>query len=157
MGFSAGGHLASTLATHFDHGQADATDPVERQSCRPDYAALVYPVITLRTPGVTHEGSKKNLLGPQPDAALVEALSNETQVAAQTPPTVLVHSLDDEAVPIANSRLMLAALEKAGVPGELQEYATGGHGFGFGPKSTHAPPGWLDRAQAWLEARGFVA
>ena len=72
MGFSAGGHLASTLDTHFDAGHADAADPVERQSCRPDYAVLVYPVITLRTPGVTHEGSKENLIGPQPDPALVE-------------------------------------------------------------------------------------
>jgi acetyl esterase/lipase len=157
MGFSAGGHLASTLATHFDGGSANAADPVERQSCRPDYAVLVYPVITLRVPGITHGGSKQNLLGPEPDPALVENLSNETQVTPQTPPTVLVHTLDDDAVPIEHSRLMLAALQKAGVPCALQEYPRGGHGFGFGPTYTNGPPDWLERAQAWLETRGFVA
>jgi len=155
MGFSAGGHLASTLDTHFDAGNAQATDPVDKLSCRPDYAVLVYPVITLKVPGVTHEGSKLNLLGPNPDPALVENLSNETQVTPQTPPTLLVHAEDDKGVPIENSRLMLAALQKAGVPSALQEYPHGGHGFGFGPKQTHAPAGWLDKAYDWLKARGF--
>jgi acetyl esterase/lipase len=155
MGFSAGGHLASTLVTHFDAGNATSPDPVERQSCRPDYAVLVYPVITL-APGVTHEGSKARLLGPQPDAALVENLSNERQVTPQTPPTVLVHAADDFMVPIENSRLMLAALEKAGVPCALQEYPSGGHGFGFGPNHDKAPPGWLDRVQAWLGTQGYI-
>jgi len=157
MGFSAGGHLASTLVTHFDAGSAHAADPVERQSCRPNYAVLVYPVISLRTAGVTHEGSTRNLLGPQPDPALVENLSNETQVTPQTPPTVLVHAVNDEPVPIENSRLMLAALQGAGVPSALQEYTYGGHGFGFGPGFTNGPADWLDRAEAWLEAQGFVA
>ncbi len=154
MGFSAGGHLASTLVTHFDAGTANAADPVERQSCRPDYSVLVYPVITFK-PGVTHEGSKLNLLGPNPNSELVEILCNETQVTPQTPPTVLVHSIDDGAVPIENSRLMLAALQKAGVPAELQEYAHGGHGFGFGPGFDNAPPGWLERASDWLAGQGF--
>jgi acetyl esterase/lipase len=155
MGFSAGGHLASTLVTHFDAGNVNSPDPVERQSCRPDYAVLVYPVITL-APGVTHEGSKAHLLGPQPDAALVENLSNERQVTPQTPPTVLVHAADDFMVPIENSRLMLAALQKAGVPCALQEYPSGGHGFGFGPNHDKAPPGWLDRVQAWLGTQGYI-
>jgi acetyl esterase/lipase len=158
MGFSAGGHLASTLDTHFDAGDASAADLVERQSCRPDYTVLGYPVITLKpAPGVSHEGCKWRLLGPDPDPALVESLSNETQVTPQTPPTVLVHPADDTVVPIENSRLMLAALQKAGVPSELQEYPKAGHGFGFGPKQTHAPAGWLDRVQEWLEAQGFKA
>src|SRR5258708_39584822 len=114
MGFSAGGHLASTLDTHFDAGNPQAADPVEKLSCRPDFAVLVYPVISLKD-GVTHQGSKTNLLGPDPDPALVKSLSNETQVTPQTPPTLLVHAVDDDAVPIENSRLMLAALQKAGV------------------------------------------
>jgi acetyl esterase/lipase len=157
LGFSAGGHLASTLATKFDDGDAKATDPVERQSCRPDFAALIYPVITLREPGAINGGSKTNLLGENPDPALVESLSSETQVTPRTPPTVLVHPADDTVVPIENSRLMLAALQKAGVPCELQEYPKGGHGFGFGPKQTLAPAHWLDRVQEWLEAQGFKA
>jgi acetyl esterase/lipase len=155
MGFSAGGHLASTLATHFDAGDAKAADPVERVSCRPDYAVLGYPVITLRTLGVTHEGSKLNLLGPRPDSELVENLSNETQVTPRMPPTVLVHAADDDVVPIENSRVMLAALQKSGVPCALQEYPHGGHGFGFGPGYDKAPPGWLDRVKEWLEGQGY--
>ena len=154
MGFSAGGHLVSTLDTHFDAGDPKAADPVDRQSCRPDFTVLVYAVITLKD-GVTHQGSKLNLLGPNPDPALVENLSNETQVTPRTPPTLLVHAEDDTAVPIENSRLMLAALQKAGVPSALQEYPHGGHGFGFGPKQTHAPAGWLDHAYEWLQAQGW--
>lgn len=157
MGFSAGGHLASTLATHFDPGDPKAVDPVDRQGCRPDFAVLVYPVITLQVKGVTHEGSKLNLLGPNPDPALVTSLSSETQVTPRTPPTLLVHAEDDHAVPIENSRLMLAALQKAGVPCELQGYPHGGHGFGFGPEQLNAPPGWLENAYDWLQAQGFKA
>jgi acetyl esterase/lipase len=154
MGFSAGGHLASTLITHFDAGDANAADPVDRQSCRPNFSALVYAVVSFKD-GVAHPGSMQNLLGPDPDPALVENLSNETQVTPQTPPTVLVHAVNDGPVPIENSRLMLAALQKAGVPGELHEYPTGGHGFGFGPKQVNAPAGWLERAYEWLQGQGF--
>jgi len=154
MGFSAGGHLASTLDTHFDAGSPQAADPVDKQSCRPDFAVLVYPVISMKD-GITHQGSKQNLLGPNPDPALVENLSNETQVAPQTPPTLLVHAVDDGAVPIENSRLMYAALQKAGVPSALQEYPHGGHGFGFGAKPDNSPPGWLDKACDWLKTQGF--
>jgi acetyl esterase/lipase len=155
MGFSAGGHLASTLETHFDAGNASASDPIDRQSCRPDFSVLVYPVISMKD-GITHADSKANLLGPNPDPALVESLSNDTQVTPQTPPTILVHAQDDHTVPIENSRLMYAALQKAGVPSALQEYPHGGHGFGFGPNRPAAPPGWLDKAYAWLETQKFV-
>jgi acetyl esterase/lipase len=155
MGFSAGGHLASTLETHFDAGTDTAEDPVDRLSSRPDFAALVYPVITLKTPGVTHEGSKENLLGPNPDPALVENLSNETQVTTHTPPTILVHAEDDEPVPLENSKLMLAALRKAGVPCRLDAYPHGGHGFGFGPNQANAPAGWLEKAVDWLRQQGW--
>ena len=155
MGFSAGGHLASTLETHFDAGNASATDPIDKQSCRPDFAVLVYPVISMKD-GITHPGSKENLLGPNPDPALVANLSSETQVTPQTPPTLLVHAEDDSVVPIGNSRLMFAALQKAGVPSALQEYPHGGHGFGFGATPDHSPPGWLDKAYGWLKAHGFM-
>jgi len=155
MGFSAGGHLASTVDTHFDAGNAAASDPVDKQSCRPDFALLVYPVISMKD-GLTHQGSKRNLLGPNPDPAMVLNLSNDTQVTPRTPPTVLVHAQDDRSVPIENSRLMYAALQKAGVPSALQEYPHGGHGFGFGPKQTKAPAGWLDKAYGWLKAQGFM-
>ena len=158
MGFSAGGHLASTLDTHFDAGDPQATDPVDQVSCRPDFAVLVYPVITLQE-SFTHEGTKTNLLGPNPDPALVKSLSNETQVTPQTPPTLLVHAADDDGVPIANSRSMHAALQKAGVASELHEYPEGGHGFGHGPNdyNTNEPAGWLDKAYAWIESQGFVS
>jgi acetyl esterase/lipase len=155
MGFSAGGHLAATVDTHFDSGNPQAPDPVDRHSCRPDFALLVYPVISMKD-GITHQGSKANLLGPHPDPAQVQSLSNETQVTAQTPPTLLVHAQDDDDVPIENSRLMLSALEKAGVPSALQYYPHGGHGFGFGPKKPNAPAGWLDKACAWFKAQGLL-
>jgi acetyl esterase/lipase len=130
---------------------------VDRPSSRPDFVILVYPVISMKE-GVTHAGSRNNLLGPEPDPTLIAHLSNETQVTPQTPPTLLIHSVDDLAVPIENSRLMLAALQTAQVPCELHEYPTGGHGFGYDPtdaKST-APPQWLDRTYDWLTCHGFT-
>ncbi len=155
MGFSAGGHLASTAETHFDAGNPQAPDPVDRLCCRPDFAVLVYPVISMKD-GITHAGSKGALLGPNPDPALVANLSNDTQVTHDTPPTVLVHAEDDGAVPIENSRLMYAALQKAGVASALQEYPHGGHGFGFGNHPDNSPPGWLDHAYDWLKTQGWV-
>ena len=155
MGFSAGGHLASTVDTHFDAGNAAAADPIDRLGCRPDFAVLVYPVISMKD-GLTHGGSRLNLLGPNPDPALVESLSNDTQVTPQTPPTLLVHADDDHTVPVENSRLMFAALQKAGVPSAFQEYPHGGHGFGFGPNQRNAPPGWLDKAYAWLKSQRLM-
>lgn len=156
MGFSAGGHLASTLETHFDAGNPQAADPVDKQSCRPDFALLAYPVITMKDGPVLHQESKRNLLGPNPDPALIENLSNETQVTPQTPPTVLVHAQNDGPVPVENSRIMYAALQKADVRSALQEYATGGHGFGLGHVPDNSPPGWLDKAYEWLKAQGFM-
>jgi len=161
IGFSAGGHLASTVATHFDSGNPQAPDAVDRLSCRPDFAVLVYPVISMKD-DITHRGSKKSLLGTNPDPALVENLSNDTQVTSQTPPTLLVHAQDDRAVPIENSRLMYAALQKAGVVSAIHEYPIGGHGFGFGdmkrpgdnPRALKL--GWIDKAGDWLKAQGFL-
>ena len=158
MGFSAGGHLASTALTHFDSGDAGAADPVDRENSRPDFGVLVYAVISLDDL-ITHQGTKQNLLGPDPDPALAKSLSNETQVTAQTPPTLLVHAVDDDGVPIEHSRRMCSALHKAGIPSAIHEYPVGGHGFGFGPNeyNNNAPPGWLDRVFDWLKNQGFTS
>lgn len=127
MGFSAGGHLASTAGTHFDAGDTKAADPIDRFSSRPDFLILIYPVITMGE--YTHGGSRENLLGKNPSADLVRLYSNELQVTAQTPPTFLVHAGDDNAVPVQNSLLFYEALVAHKVPAELHVYPHGGHGF----------------------------
>src|SRR5206468_1319323 len=132
MGSSAGGHLASTLLTHFDSGKPGAEDPVERQSSRPDVGILCYPVITLGE--YTHQGSKNNLLGKDPSADLVKLLSNELQVTKDTAPCFLFHTDEDTAVPVENSLLFAAALRKAGVPFDLHVYQKGRHGIGLADK-----------------------
>lgn len=154
MGFSAGGHLASTVGTHFDTGQPGADDPVERMSCRPDFMILVYPVISFVEP-FTHAGSRKNLLGPDPDKALAESLSNEKQVTAETPPTFLVHGTDDKGVPVENSVQFYLALRKAGVPVEMHLYVHGPHGFGLG-KPGEATATWPAQCEAWLRGLSGV-
>jgi acetyl esterase/lipase len=111
MGFSAGGHLASTAATKFDDGHTDAADAIDRVSCRPDFAILCYPVITMTDP-FTHKGSRNNLLGKEPDEKLVQLMSNETQVTAKTPPTFLFHTTEDTAVPPENSILFCTFTKK---------------------------------------------
>jgi acetyl esterase/lipase len=155
MGFSAGGHLASTLETHYDRGKAEAADPVDRLSCRPDFCVLVYAVISMEN-AITPGGSKAGLLGPNPDPKLVENLSNDKQVTPQTPPTLLIAVDDDTTVPVENSRRMFAALKKAGVTTAFQEYPRGGHGFGMGHVPDPGPPGWLDRMGDWLRSQGFM-
>jgi acetyl esterase/lipase len=153
-GFSAGGHLASTAATHFDDGKADAEDPIERAGCWPDFAILCYPVITLEPP-YAHMGSRHNLLGKDAPAKLVEGLCNERQVTARTPPTFLFHTSADTAVPPENSVLFYLALRKAGVPAELHIYEKGPHGVGL----AQADPilsSWPDRLADWLALRGVV-
>jgi len=158
IGFSAGGHLASTAATHFDDGDANATDPIERVSCRPDAAILVYPVITFTEPTM-HSGSKKNLLGENPDAKLIESMSSEKQVTAKTPPTFLVHSNEDTGVPAENSVLFYLALRKAGVPAEMHIYEKGPHGFGLGAMKGPRDPvlaTWPGHCADWLRLRGIA-
>ncbi len=127
IGFSAGGHLASTAATHFDAGEATASDPVAKQSSRPDFAILVYPVISTGEKG--HAGSRANLLGGSPSAEEIAFFSNETQVTADTPPMYLTHAVDDTVVVPENSRLMHAALKAKGVATEYLELPSGGHGL----------------------------
>lgn len=154
-GFSAGGHLASTLATHFDDGKPDTDDPIERASCRPDFAILCYPVITLRPP-FTHGGSRRNLLGDKPDEALVVSLCNDEQVTAKTPPTFLFHTNEDKAVPSENSILFYQALRKNKVPVELHIYENGVHGVGLGT-GRGAVSAWPEQLAAWLKMRGLLA
>jgi len=146
MGFSAGGHLASTAGTHFDAGNLKALDPAERVSCRPDFMILVYPVITMG-PG-THQGSKTNLLGRKAGRKLIELFSNEKQVTDQTPPTFLAHAIDDRPVPPINSRQFYAALKSKKVPAVYLELPNGGHGLnGYKGPSWDA---WQSKSLAWL-------
>ncbi|MEO6095198.1 MAG: alpha/beta hydrolase [Fibrobacteria bacterium] len=159
VGFSAGGHLASTVATHFDAGDAGAQDSIDRFSCRPDFQVLVYPVITMDA-SFTHAGSRTALLGNNPSADLVTLLSNEKQVTAESPPGFLTAAKDDGTVPIKNSQLYFDALVKAKVPAKFKIFDTGGHGFGLGVdangKVTNATIAtWPVIAGQWLDSLGF--
>ena len=153
MGFSAGGHLASSVATHFDAGDSVALDRVARQSSRPDFLVLGYPVITMRPP-VTNEGSRSNLLGMPADPKLVTLYSNDEQVTKDTPPTFLVQAEDDP-VSVQNSVLFSEALKRAGVAYEFLRLKTGGHGFGLGVHGGE-PAAWPDRCAAWLRANHLL-
>ena len=141
-GFSAGGHLAATAATHFD------------AATRPDFAILAYPVISFTTP-YTHKGSLRNLLGDNPDPRLVESLSNELQVTSQTPPTFLFHTNADTGVPPENSVLFYLALRKAGVPAEMHIYQNGPHGVGLAPADL-VLSSWSRRLADWMGERGLL-
>ncbi|MGA3165481.1 MAG: alpha/beta hydrolase [Terriglobia bacterium] len=154
IGFSAGGHLASTVITHFDTGNPGASDPVDRVSSRPNFAILAYPIITLHPPW-THAESVRNLLGPAPPPEMIDELSNDLHVTKDTPPTFLFHTNQDTGVPPENSVLFYTALRKAGVPTELHIYEEGPHGIGLGNGHGRAPrvPGtlsWSARAEEWL-------
>jgi acetyl esterase/lipase len=153
-GFSAGGHLASTAGTHFDNGHP-AEDPVEEASCRPDFLILAYPVISME-PFITHMGSRVNLIGKNPDAKLVEELSNEKQVTKETPPTFLFHTTTDSAVLPENSVLFYMALHQAKVPAELHIYEKGPHGVGLAPKDPVLST-WKDRLAVWMKQRGILS
>lgn len=155
MGSSAGGHLASTLLTHFDSGKQDAEDPIDRQSSRPSIGILCYPVITMGPN--THQGSKNNLLGKDPSPDLVKSLSNETQVTSNTPPCFIMHTWEDKAVKVENSLEFASALQRAGVPFDLHVYQLGRHGIGLGdkPPFKNAHP-WAKDLVFWLQAQGFV-
>jgi acetyl esterase/lipase len=154
MGFSAGGHLASTAATRFDGGNSGAPDPIDHASSRPDFIVLGYPVITFLAPYV-HVGSAKNLLGENPDPKLVQELSNELHVTPQTPPTFLLTTSEDTAVPSENSVNFYLALHKAGVPAELHVFEKGPHGVGLdlGDPSLSE---WLVLLANWLRERGLL-
>jgi acetyl esterase/lipase len=153
MGFSAGGHLASTLTTILQEGDAAAKDPLLRIGTRPAFSILVYPVITMDT-AFTHKGSRNMLLGPEPDAALASSLSTENRVSAATPPVFLVHSDDDKSVPPMNSIVFYAALKKYKVPSSMHIYDHGGHGFGMAPTDPLLSQ-WPSLALEWLRRQGF--
>ena len=155
LGFSAGGHLASTAATQFNASFGEPRDAVDRADCRPDFAILIYPVISF-TESFTHAGSRRNLLGPDPDSALVEKLSSERQVTPQTPPTFLVHTWEDQGVPAENSIAFYLALRRANVPAEMHVFLKGPHGFGLGQKHG-AVAAWPGLCEQWLAAGGFLA
>ena len=156
IGSSAGGHLASTLLTHFDAGKSDSEDVIERQSSRPDLGILCYAVITMGPN--THQGSKNNLLGKDPAPDLVELLSNEKQVTKNTPPCFVWHTWEDKAVKVENSLDFVTALQKNGVPYDLHIYQKGAHGLGLGsrefdPAKWHP---WAGDCIYWLKTQGFV-
>jgi acetyl esterase/lipase len=153
LGFSAGGHVASTAGTHYDAGALDAEDPIERESSRPDLMVLCYPVITMGE--YTHEGSRTNLLGESLDDALVTLLSNETQVTGDTPPAFIWHTADDESVPVENSLQLAMALSRHRVPCELHVFERGTHGLGLA-EDTREPKVWPQLCEAWLQGRNFI-
>src|SRR5690606_38765220 len=153
IGSSAGGHLASTLLTQFDAGRPDADDPVERESSRPDFGILCYPVIS----GVSfpHQGSFQNLLGENPSEEGLRELSGELNVTQTTPPTFLWHTADDPVVPMQSSLLFAGALRDAGVPCELHVYQHGPHGLGLPVTNAEAPP-WDAACLHWLKQRDLL-
>lgn len=144
LGFSAGGHLAASLSNHFDDVKI-AND--KQTDLRPDFSVLVYPVISMKD-GITHQGSKKSLIGAQADEEDVDYFSLETQVSSLTPPAFLVHAKDDKAVILQNTTLYKDALESEGVGNEVFLYETGGHGFGLVNKTDERR--WSDRLFDWL-------
>ncbi len=146
MGFSAGGHLASSLSTHYDAGNPESEDEIERISCRPDFSILMYPVISF-TGEFQHSGSRKALVGE--DSTLMEYFSNEKQVTEDTPPAILFHSSDDKAVPVDNSIVYYQALIENGVPAEMHIYPYGGHGFSLAIDQGQLS-GWPERCWEWL-------
>jgi len=149
MGFSAGGHLASTLSTHYDGGDPDHADPVERVSCRPDFSVLMYPVISFTYGDFSHKGSRANLIGADPDPDLVRYYSSELQVTEDTPPAILVHSADDTSVPVENSIRYYQALLEQGVSAEMHLYPYGGHGYSLAIGQGHLST-WPDRVVDWI-------
>ena len=154
LGFSAGGHLASTAATHFDSGNPTATNPIDRASCRPDFLILCYPVISFDAP-FAHEGSRWNLIGGTPPPEQLLDLSNEKQVTAETPPTFLFHTDEDPDVLAENSVAFYLALRKANVPAELHIYRKGVHGLGLAPEIAGTRE-WPNACEHWMRAQEII-
>lgn len=149
MGFSAGGHLASTAGTHFTNAVIDNKDNI---SLRPDFMILLYPVISF-SDSIGHRGSRDNLIGKHPSPEKIKEYSGEEQVTARTPPTFLVHAGDDNVVPVANSLHFYEALQRHDVPAEMHIYPHGGHGFGMNNSATKDL--WMDRLKNWLDSNGW--
>ncbi len=154
LGFSAGGHLASTAETHFNDKVYDAGDEIDEASARPDFAVLVYPVVSAAE-SYTHRGSVQNLLGRNPDQEMLDKMSGEKQVTSQTPPTFLIATWEDTAVPAENSIYFYLALRKAKVPAEMHIFAKGPHGFGLGA-SIPGASAWPGLCAKWMEVTGLL-
>ena len=154
IGFSAGGHLASMAATHFDLRVGEAKDAIDRENARPDLAMLLYPVITMSTE-YTHKGSRKSLLGDDPESSLLDFLSSEKQVTERTPPCFVVATADDAVVPDQNSLAFAAACRAAHVPVEVHIFEHGKHGFGLAAKDPELSQ-WTLLAENWLGRHGFI-
>lgn len=152
LGFSAGGHLASSAGVHYDSGRPDAEDLIERESSRPDLLVLCYPVISFGPDA--HKGSQANLLGEDADISLIERMSSERQVTEQTPPTFLWHTADDASVPVENSLLFASALSRNKVPFELHVFESGRHGLGLAAEQPGVSA-WTSVCAAWLKKQGF--
>ena len=151
IGFSAGGHFASSVSTHFNEKVYESMDSI---SARPDFSILIYPVMSMDS-SITHMGSRKNLLGKNPAPELVKRFSNELQVTKNTPPAFLVHALDDNVVPVQNSINYVLALKNNSIAGELHIYEKGGHGFGLG-RQNGTESSWPEACPKWLQVNGFM-
>lgn len=154
MGFSAGGHLASTLSTHFDYGDSTATVAEEKLSCRPDFSILMYPVVSMDTT-IAHMGSRRNLIGADPTAEKADHFSNEKQITADTPPAILIHADDDKAVLPENSVAYYLGLRKHQIPASLHIFQGGGHGFSLA-KDMGNTENWPLIVKGWMEERGLL-
>ena len=149
MGFSAGGHLAATISTHYNMGEKAS------EEAKPNFSILLYPVISL-SPTLAHGGSRDNLLGPEKSEELIKYYSNELQVSAKTPPAFLVHAMDDGAVPVENSIEYYLALKKFKTPAEMHLYPIGGHGYGFRTQGKGSLANWPAAMEGWLKAMGYM-
>ena len=154
MGFSAGGHLTSTVATQYDAGEGKSADPIQRASSRPDFAILGYPVVTMTDP-YTHAGSRRNLLGAEPTEEMINMMSAEKNVTADTPPCFFFHTTEDQAVPVQNAIKLYLALVEHGVPTELHAYEKGRHGLGLA-KEYPGMSAWPGQCITWLKGRGVI-
>jgi acetyl esterase/lipase len=150
MGFSAGGHLASTAATHFNHSYIENNNNI---NLRPDFAIFIYPVISFQD-SIGHIGSRDQLIGQNPPKELLNSFSNEVQVTAQTPPTFLVHATDDDVVPVMNSIVYYEHLLQYKIPAEMHIYKSGGHGFGMINPTTKDL--WMERCKNWMQSMGLI-
>lgn len=154
MGFSAGGHLAATLSTHFDYGDSTAILPLDRLSCRPDFTVLLYPVITM-DPDYAHMGSRKNLIGASPSEEKVSFFSNEKQITSDTPTAIIIHASDDESVVPENSMLYYLGLQQHQIPASLHIFQEGGHGFSMAEGMGNTEK-WPLLVKSWLADRGLL-
>lgn len=152
IGFSAGGHLASTLSTHFDEKVYESKDTT---SARPNFSLLIYPVISMDS-AITHWGSRENLLGKNPTPEMVQHFSNALQVTAKTPPAFMMHSMDDGVVPVQNSIEYALAMKQNNIPCELHIFEHGGHGYGLGKWNKGTESTWPDACEKWLKVKGFL-